>query len=267
MVLLEAIASQQIEYGAKAERATALRETFNDIFACGVSADRPLVCALVRAHLRTGNGTAALDAVSRGKELGVTAHSEMFKEMLHACIRASSSRRAQRGAAQALLDEALALAEQHGLDMRSAADLLLKAHLACIPHAPAAVGSDMASSTVDTATIKAAAAIVQQQVPPQPPSIVQGEVAEPLDKAISLYKHAQQLDWRLKHTSRRSLLALCAQHGRLHVALNLLDELVECGEAPGLEGLNKLMAASFRVGGVEEHTVALWLAGSAETLQ
>lgn len=252
-VLLDAVASAALAGGRSLdadERHAAtrlLQQTFEDATACGIPADSRLLSALVTAHERVGNSVAAFRAARRAQSLGVRPDGRLLSAVLRACVRSP----------QAAADElrwVMATAEAHGFGLKPMGDLVLRAHLAaCAPSRSPSRPHRGAASRSPSRPRRGAAIAVDAA------SVADGH----LDDALQTYERAREHDWPLTAGTHRTLLGMCAQQDRLTEALELLEHMATLGHEPGLPVLDKLMAASHRVGDIDDDTLALWMQGSA----
>ncbi len=231
----EAAAADGAAHDADERRAAArsLHRIVQEALAAGVTPDTRLLSALVSACARIGDPPAALRGARLSEALGVRPDLRLLRAVLQASMRAPMPQREALG----WVMEAAAV---HGIELRDVADLLLRAHLARAPRR---------SSRRATAH------------PPAPASPTR------LDAALEVFERARRHEWPLTAQTHRTLLSACAQHDRMAEALELLEYMESREHAPGLAALDDLMSASHRAGDINDHTLALWMAGSAEEAQ
>ena len=176
-----------------------------------------------------------------GGGAGVRADVPLIRTLLRACIELK---------ADAPLDRVMAVARAHGVPLRSASDLLLRAHISHVPlpsdrrqRDPQRRGEAAESSVATHAT-------AVEDV---------GEVEARLGAALAIYKDTRRKKWEQSATARRWMLRLCAEHGRVAEALEVLRDMESAGFEPGFEALNALMQACRRCGDIDEETLRLWL--------
>ena len=80
-----------------------------------------------------------------------------------------------------------------------------------------------------------------------------------LDEALEAYAAAQHREWDTSATSRRMLLRVCAEHGRVEVALDVLRDMQVVGVEPGFDALDALMRACRERGDIDPETLQMWL--------
>jgi len=259
-VLLAAAADAAAADGAahyaeeRRSAALSLHRLFDEAIASGVPADSRLLSALVGAFARIGDIPAALRAARRADELGVRPDRQLLRAVLQAYLRAPS---AQRDA----LDWVTCAAAAHSISLRDVADLLVRAYLGSAT--PRTSASPPQRSPLDLPSSPRTSA----SPPSTPPPVSHQPSPTHLDAALELFERSRRHEWPLTEQTYRSLLSACSRLNRLPEAIVLLEHMENKGHAPGLAALDDVMLASHRAGDIDDQTLALWLAGSAEETQ
>ena len=259
-VLLAAAADAAAADGAahyaeeRRSAALSLHRLFDEAIASGVPADSRLLSALVGAFARIGDIPAALRAARRADELGVRPDLQLLRAVLQAYLRAPS---AQRDA----LDWVTCAAAAHSISLRDVVDLLVRAYLGSAT--PRTSASPSQRSPLDLPSSPRTSA----SPPSTPPPVSHQPSPTHLDAALELFERSRRHEWPLAEQTYRSLLSACSRLNRLPEAIVLLEHMENKGHAPGLAALDDVMLASHRAGDIDDQTLALWLAGSAEETQ
>ena len=259
-VLLAAAADAAAADGAahyaeeRRSAALSLHRLFDEAIASGVPADSRLLSALVGAFARIGDIPAALRAARRADELGVRPDLQLLRAVLQAYLRAPS---AQRDA----LDWVTCAAAAHSISLRDVVDLLVRAYLGSAT--PRTSASPPQRSPLDLPSSPRTSA----SPPSTPPPVSHQPSPTHLDAALELFERSRRHEWPLAEQTYRSLLSACSRLNRLPEAIVLLEHMENKGHAPGLAALDDVMLASHRAGDIDDQTLALWLAGSAEETQ
>lgn len=250
-----AAADGAAHYAEERRSATlSLHRLFDEAIASGVPADSRLLSALVGAFARIGDIPAALRAARRADELGVRPDLQLLRAVLQAYLRAPS---AQRDA----LDWVTCAAAAHSISLRDVADLLVRAYLGSAT--PRTSASPPQRSPLDLPSSPRTSA----SPPSTPPPVSHQPSPTHLDAALELFERSRRHEWPLAEQTYRSLLSACSRLNRLPEAIVLLEHMENKGHAPGLAALDDVMLASHRAGDIDDQTLALWLAGSAEETQ
>lgn len=250
-----AAADGAAHYAEERRSATlSLHRLFDEAIASGVPADSRLLSALVGAFARIGDIPAALRAARRADELGVRPDLQLLRAVLQAYLRAPS---AQRDA----LDWVTCAAAAHSISLRDVADLLVRAYLGSAM--PRTSASPSQRSPLDLPSSPRTSA----SPPSTPPPVSHQPSPTHLDAALELFERSRRHEWPLAEQTYRSLLSACSRLNRLPEAIVLLEHMENKGHAPGLAALDDVMLASHRAGDIDDQTLALWLAGSAEETQ
>ena len=123
-----------------------------------------------------------------------------------------------------LVHNVATLQARHSVALKDVSDLWLRAHIGIVPSTKYATNS----STL-------------------------------LDGALDVYEDCRRERWSYSSAARRSLLRLCAHHGRVSEAIELLGHMQEEGVEPGIRTLTEVMKACRRTGDIDEATLQLWL--------
>ena len=250
-----AAADGAAHYAEERRSATlSLHRLFDEAIASGVPADSRLLSALVGAFARIGDIPAALRAARRADELGVRPDLQLLRAVLQAYLRAPS---AQRDA----LDWVTCAAAAHSISLRDVADLLVRAYLGSAT--PRTSASPPQRSPLDLPSSPRTSASPSST----PPPVSHQTSPTHLDAALELFERSRRHEWPLAEQTYRSLLSACSRLNRLPEAIVLLEHMENKGHAPGLAALDDVMLASHRAGDIDDQTLALWLAGSAEETQ
>ena len=230
-----------------------LHRLFDEAIASGVPPDARLLSALVSAFARIGDFPTALRSARRAEELGVLPDLQLLRAALQAYLRAPS---AQRDA----LEWVTRTAAAQNISLRDVADLLVRAYLSSA--SPRTSTSPPLRSPLDLPSSPRRSASPPSTPPP-------GHQPSPthLKAALELFELARRREWPLAEQTYRSLLSACSRLDRLPEAIALLEHMENKGHAPGLAALDDVMLASHRAGDIDDQTLALWLAGSAEAAQ
>ena len=207
------------------EHGVAFRRLLKDAAGRGVAPDGRLVSTLISALARLGQPTDVIESFEWGLRQGVRPDVYALRGVLRACADLRDP---------APLRRAMAAAADFGVDLKDASDLVVRAHLACVP--------------------------VRR---PHPSAASEHARASGLfDEAWAAYSRARERGWSCSPEACQVLLHRSALHDRVAESLEVLRHMQESDVRPQPHALNELMRASQRSGEIDDETLELWLSGS-----
>ena len=241
--------AQQHAQQARQRRATQQRATrqlksiFDTALESGVRADARLVTSLTTALLTVGSTKEAYRAFERATDaLGVELNLVLVRAVLRTCVHMRQREPLQR---------VLGAASAHGVYLRDASDLVLRAHVAAIPDARRDAVEEAELERSEGGEGEEGKELVLD---------VGAQVA--IDEAMQAYAEGRRREWEHSPTARRQLLQACAEHDRLEEALEVLRDMQAAEIEPGFDALNEVMISCRRGGEIDEQTLQMWMSGS-----